>query len=340
MSTFPQHTGTNTHYDQYLTNISVAYNGDQAYIAEKVIPIVEVDERSDKFMVYDYQDHLVADDNILRAPGTVASEMRTGWSDDTYYCNGYAKRYALYDEEIANNDEQRIFSLKEMAARQVKSKLLLSKEINAAALLTNQNNFHTSLKVSVGNSAGAADIVKWSDYTNSDPMKDVFKLREKIHRLGGMDMNTLVISQPVYNILKFHPKLKATLAGFISPEMVSDEAIKQLLGVDNLIVASARKATTSQRRVGEGGLTNYIWGNNAVLMYLPSMPGKEIPATAYTFQWTNPDANVTGNQMTREYYNEESKTLFIESEEWYGHKVTSRLGAIALPDVVDPLVTQ
>ena len=112
MSTFPQHTGTNTHYDQYLTNISVAYNGDQAYIAEKVITIVEVDKRSDKFMVYDYQDHLVADDNILRAPGTVASEMRTGWSDDTYYCNGYAKRYALYDEEIANNDEQRIFSLK------------------------------------------------------------------------------------------------------------------------------------------------------------------------------------------------------------------------------------
>ncbi|MCY8015538.1 hypothetical protein MOD67_13995 [Bacillus licheniformis] len=336
MPTHGQHNVKNTHYDQFLTNISVSYTDTQEFVGEQVVPVVEVQKQSDKYPVFDYQDHMVADDDIRRAPGTVASEMRTGWSEDAFYAEGYAKRYALYDEEIANADEDLLFNLKEMAARQVKAKLLLNKEIKTANLMTNQNNFHKDLKISVGDTT-TADLIKWSDYEKSDPMKDIFKLREKVERLGGMDMNTLVLSKPVYNILKFHPKLKATLAGFTSPEMVSDEAIKQLLGIENLIVANARRATSAQRRVGEGGMTNYIWGNNAVLMYLPKKPARDTPAAAYTFQWTNPQANVVGNQKTREYYSEDSKTLWIETEEWYGQKVTSKLGAIVLPDIVNPL---
>jgi hypothetical protein len=339
MATYSQHNIKNTHYDQFLTNISVSYQDNQQYIGETVIPVVEVDKQSDKYMVFDYQDHMIADDDIRRAPGTVASEMRTGWSDDAFYCEGYAKRYALYDEEIANADEDRIFNLKEMAAKQVKAKLLLNKELMSAALLTNPMNFHPDLRVTVGDATSGADVIKWSDYDNSNPVLDIFKLREKAERLGAMDFNTLVLSKPVYNILKMHPKLKAlTSNGLVSPEFVSDEAIKQLLGVDRLIVANARKATSAQRRVGEGGLTNYIWGNNAVLMYLPSSPGRDVPAAAYTFQWTNPQANVVGAQKTREYYDEASKTLWIETEEWFAQKVVSKLGAVVLPDVVDPLV--
>lgn len=335
MATYSQHNIKNTHYDQFLTNISVSYQDNQQFIGETVIPVVEVDKQSDKYMVFDYQDHMIADDDIRRVPGTVASEMRTGWSDDAFYCEGYAKRYALYDEEIANADEDRIFNLKEMAAKQVKAKLLLNKELKSAELLTNPNNFHSDLRVTFG---GAGNPAKWSDFDNSNPILDIFRLREKAERLGAMDFNTLVLSKPVYNILKMHPKLKATVAGWTSPEFVSDELIKQLLGVDKLIVANARKATSAQRRVGEGGLTNYIWGNNAVLMYLPNSPGRDIPAAAYTFQWTNPQANVVGAQKTREYYDEASKTLWIETEEWFAQKVVSKLGAVVLPDVVDPLV--
>lgn len=337
MSTYGTHNIVNTHYDQYLTNISVSYTKPNEYIAEQVIPVVEVQKQSDKYMVFDYQDERIQDDDIRRAPGTVASEMRTGWSDDAYFCDGYAKRYAIYDEEIANADEDRIFSLKEMAARQVKGKLLLAKEIGAAAKLCNPNNFHTDFKHTIGAVGDTPDIVKWSDYENSNPIQDIFKIREKAERLGAPDFNALILSKPVYNILKFHPKLKTTLAGFITPEMVSDEAIRQLFDVDHLIIANARKATKAQRRVGEGGMTNYIWGNNAILMHLPSAPGKDIPAAAYTFQWTNPQANVVGNQKTRSYYNEESKTLWVESEEWYAHKIVSSLGAVVLADIVDPL---
>ncbi|MBU8576359.1 hypothetical protein ACQKEX_15000 [Bacillus pumilus] len=338
MPTNSQHTVSNVHYDQYLTNISVGYNGDQKFIAEEVIPVVSVEKQSDKYMVFDYQDHLVEDKDIRRAPGSVASEMVTGFSDDSYFCSGYAKRYALYDELTANADQDRIFRLEEMAARQVKGQLLLSKEINAAALLTNPQKFHEELRQNVGDNPGTADIVKWSDYENSNPIMDVTKLRETQHRLGGPGANTLILSQPVYNILRMHPKLKSTLAGFTSPEFVSDEAIKHLFGVDNLIIGSARKANKNQRRAGEGGKTNYIWGNNAVLMYLPPAPGEDVPAAAYTFQWENEAANVVGNQKTRTYYSEESKTKWIESEEWYDQKITSKLSAVVLPDIVNPLI--
>lgn len=332
-ATYGQHNIRNTHYDQFLTNISVGYNDEKNFIAEKVVKVVEVNKQSDKYMVFDYQDEMVEDTDIRRAPGTVASETRTGWSEDAYFTDGYAKRYAIYDEELANADQDMIFGLKEMAARQVKAKLQLAKEINTARLLTNANNFHADLQPTVG-----TDIVKWSDYTDSNPILDMVKLKEKGERLGGMDYNTLVLSAPVYQSLRMNPKLKATIAGFVSPEFVSDEALKQLLGVDNIVVARGRKATSAQRRVGEGGLTNYIWGNNAVLLHVPDYAGKDVPAAAYTFQWTNPLANVVGNQKTREYYDEASKTMWIESEEWYGQKVVSKLGAIVLNDIVDPLV--
>lgn len=334
MSTYPQHNIKNTHYDQYLTNISVAYKGNtNSYVGEQVVPVVSVMKQADRYMVHDYQEHLQEDDDIRRAPGTVASEMRLGWSDDAYYAEGFAKRYAYFPEEQAQMDEDRIFKIKERAAKAVKDKLLLAKEINSAKLMTNPRNFHEDLRTNFG---GAGDSAKWSDYTNSDPQKDLFKIREKAERLGAPSYNTLVLSKSVYNILKFHPKLKATLAGFISPEMVSDEAMKQLFDVDKLIIADARVANSSQKRVGDG-MTNFIWGNNAVFMYLPSAPGMDEAAAAYTFQWENPDANVVGNQKTREYYNEESKTHFIETEEWYGQKVISDICATVLSDVVTPL---
>lgn len=336
MATYPQYNIQNTHYDQYLTNISVAYSNPQTYIAESVIPVVEVEKQSDRYMVWDYQDHLISDGDILRAPGTVASEIRTGWSDDSYFSAGYAKRTAIFDEEIANADQDRIYNLLERGAQLTKDQLLLAKEINAASKLTNPANFHSDLQVSFG---GAGNPAKWSDYTNSDPMKDIFKMKEKAERLGSPIMNALVVSKPVYNILKFHPKLKSTLAGFISPEFVSDEAMKQLFDVDQIIVANARKATSAQRRVGEGGLTNYIWGNNAVLMYLPASAGRDIPAAAYTFQWTNSQANVTGNQKTRTYMEEASKTTWVETEEWYSQKIVSKVSAVVLPDVVVPFTS-
>lgn len=339
MATYPKHNIKNVHYDQYLTNITVAYNDRNQFVHERVVPIIEVDKQSDRYMVFDYMTHMVEDEDIRRAPGTVASEMRTGFSDDAYFCEGYAKRYALYDEEIANADESRIGDLMEMAARQVKAKLLLAKEINAAKLMTNPNNFHPDLRVTF-NATGPGPFVKWSNFDESDPIKDIFKLKEKAERLGAPDLNTLVVSKPVYNILKMHPKLKSTVAGWVSPEFVSDDMIKQLFDIENLIVAPARKRTKAQERIGEGGLTSYIWGNNAVLMHLPDRPGRDVPAAAYTFQWTNPEANVTGNQKTRQYYDEASKTLWIEAEEWYAMKVVSKVSAIVLPDVVVPLSDQ
>lgn len=334
MTTYAKHNVKNVHYDQYLTNISVAYKGNtNKYVGEQVVPVVNVNKQSDKYMVFDYMEHMQEDDDLRRAPGSVASEMRIGWSDDAFYAEGYAKRYALYPEEIANMDEQRIFKIKERAAQSVKDKLLLAKELKTATLMTDPMKFHADLRRTFG---GAGDSAKWSDYANSDPQKDIFKIRETAERLGSPNFNTLVLSKPVYNILKFHPRLKATLAGFISPEMVSDEALKQLFDVDNLIIADARKAGSNVKRVGDG-LTNFIWGNNAILMYVPSAPSMDEAAAAYTFQWDNAEANVVGNQKTREYYMEDSKTHFIETEEWFGQKIVSSVCAAVLPDVVTPL---
>jgi len=313
------------HIDKALTNISVGYKNEQ-YIADQILLSVPVDKQSDRYYVYGKEMFRQHDDR--RAPGTEANEINWSLSDDTYFCEGHALRTPIPDEEFQNADDE--FDLKADAAELVTEGILLNKEINAAEMLLDADSYGEGLVFNMG--AGGGNPAKWSAYGESDPAVDIAKAKERIHKLSGIRANTLILSEPVFNVLKFHPKVLKLFAGVTPVGVANIEQIRLALGVDKIVVGSALKSGATNP--GRSDTLDYIWGNSAILAYVPPKPGKKVPAIGYTFMW-NKDGE--GPVQVRSWYEQGRRATIVEAERWYAHKIICNTAGFLFADAVAPL---
>ena len=110
-----------------------------------------------------------------------------------------------------------------------------------------------------------AGTSQWSNHLNSDPIGAVDAQKLNIRRSVGKIPNTLVVSHPVFLMLRQHPK---TLFGVTNTGILGQEDLKKMFGVENLLVARSD-----------------IWKNDALLCYVPPQPGLGAIALGYTFRW-------------------------------------------------------
>lgn len=311
------------HIDKALTNISIGYQN-EAYIADQIFKEVPVDKQSDRYYVYGKEMFRQNDD--LRAPGTEANEITWTLSDDTYYCEGHALRTPVADEEKQNADDG--FDLEADGTELVTEGILLNKEVDAASKVVNPVNYHADLKVTMGAEGAPA---KWSDYEASNPILDVKKAKEAIHKKSGVRANTLIISEPIFNILTLHPKL-LDIIKYVQRGIVTLDLMKVAFGVDNILVGSALKSTATNP--GQADVLQYIWGNSAILGYVPKSPGKKTIALGYSFMW-NKDGQ--GAVQVRKWYEEGRRATLVEAERWYSQKMVSNVAGYLFSDVITPL---
>lgn len=314
------------HIDKVLTNISIGYSNEQ-YIADQIFKAVPVDKQSDRYYKFGMERFRVHDD--LRAPGTEANEINWTLSDDTYFCEGHALRHVIPDEEKQNADAE--FNLEAEGTELVTEGILLNKEIDAANKVMNPNSYHPDLRVTLG-SGGA---YKWSDYNNSNPLLDVEKAKEAMHKKGGIRPNTMIMSEQVLNVLKFHPKIIETIK-YVQKGVVTQDLLESLFGV-KLLVGSALKSDVQnpgQAQAGEPENLNYIWGNSVVLAYIAPRPGRKTVSLGYSFMW-NKDGQ--GAVQVRKWYEVGRRATIVEAERWYDQKIISNLAGFIFADAVDPL---
>lgn len=312
------------HVDRMLTNISVGYKN-EAYISDIVLPAVPVDKQSDKYYVYGKEMFRTHDDK--RAPGTEAHEITWTLSDDQYYVEGHALRHAIADEEIQNADD--VFQLEVDGTELVTEGILLNKEVAAAELLLDPATYAEGFVFQMGSTNNPA---KWSDFENSDPVMDIARAKEIMHRKSGIRPNTLIISETVFNVLKRHPKILKLYTGIAAISLLTLEQLRVALDVDKIIVGSALKSTAMNAAQPDN--LNYIWGNSAILAYITPRPGKKTISLGYTFMW-NKDGN--GAVQVRKWYDIGRRATIIEAERWYAFKIVSNVAGFLFADAVTPL---
>jgi len=315
------------HLDKPLTNISIGYQN-EAYIADKIFKPIDVNKQSDRYYVYGMERFRTHDD--LRAPGTEANEIQWNLSNDTYFSEGHALRHAIADEEIQNADDE--FDLESEGVELVTEGILLNKEVDAANKVLDPNNYHTDLKLTLGTSG----TYKWSDYTNSNPIIDIQKAKERIHTKSGVRANTLIISEQVLNVLKLHPKI-IDVVKYVERGIVTEDLLASVFGVDQLLVGSALHSTVTnpgQALPGQVENLSYIWGNSAVLAYIAPRPGKKIVSLGYSFMW-NKDGE--GAVQVRKWYEVGRRATIVEAERWYSQKIISNVVGFLFADAVVPL---
>lgn len=308
------------HTNRPLTNISVAFMQDQnEFIADKVIPNISVQKKSDTFFTYD-QAYWTADNAKKRAPSTKAPHGGYEISTDSYNCEKYSIGKAIADEVVANADSP--LNPESEAAMWVARQLLIRKEILFAETYMATSVWATDKE---GQDSVATDaVVYWDDYTNSNPIVDVRLQSLRIQEATGYKPNTLVLTPDVKNKLLDHPDLLARINGGatnVAPAFVTDALLARAFDVPRVFTAGAIKNTAAE---GQTKSNSFVMGAKALLLYVAPNPGLMTPSAAYNFSWTGFNSQVNNMGMyTKRYRDETIESIMVEGNMFFDMKVIS-----------------
>jgi len=267
----PKPTLSEVHYDEVLSEISVAYiQKADRYIAAKVFPVVEVSHRTGKFRKWNKNDwHRI--EAKKRAPGTESAGSGFGFdSYGTYSCDTWAIHHDVPREHRANAD----FDLLKTATLFVTDQLLKAREKAWADAFFKAGVWGTDW-------VGGTDFTAW-DQANSTPIEDIQNAKLKIEKSTGYTPNVLVLGVAVYETLKNHDSIieryKYTQEGIVTADLLA-----RVFDVDRIVVPRAIYATNEE---GASESYDFMFNNHALLVYVPDNPSLLTPAGGYIFTWT------------------------------------------------------
>jgi hypothetical protein len=214
--------------DQPLNNISVGYKNDD-FFGERVFPIVPVKKQSGRYWIFGKERFRQYE--TIRAPKAEAREIAP-WSlsNNPYFCNDHSLKDSISDEERSNSDGT---DLEQNTTENLTDAMLLDFEVRAKALV-----YGFTGPSSVSQTATLSGTSQWSDYVNSDPIAAVEGYKTTVKKAIAMSPNTLLVSYPVYAVLRQHPRIidrfKYTQVGILQAEH-----LKSAFDVDNFWVAGA-----------------------------------------------------------------------------------------------------
>lgn len=318
-----------THIDKPLTEISIAYMQDsEEFIADKVFPRVPVDKRSDKYFIYNKNDWL-RDEAEKRAPSTPSTGSGYNLSDDSYYADVWAFHKDISEQERANTDEP--LDAEADATEFVTQKLLLKREREFLDKFVKASVWDSS--ATGGEDGDSPDFVYFSDYSNSEPIREITSRKREIKIKTGKMPNTLLIAGQVWDELRTHPAIIDLVKYTQSGVNIGKDLVASALGVDTLVVAEGIMATNDE---GDSEETyEELISKDGLLLYVAENPGLRRPSAGYIFPWRGyGGANAYGATVSQ-FYMDQLKADRIEGELAFDMKVTGSDLAIFLEDMVE-----
>lgn len=279
----PQPTVAAVHVQAALTQIAVAYIQDEAfYVADKVFPVVPVEHQTDVYFTFS-KDDFFRDEAQQRADGDESSGSGFNLSHNgNYSAQVWAFHKDLGDQTRRNADAA--VNLDIAVTRYVMQKMMIRRERYFASSYMKTGVWGTDI-TGVASAPSAGQTIQWSDDANGDPYSDIATGQTSILQNTGFEANTLLITYPVYQVLRKHPlvvdRIKYTTradAIKITPDLLAAS-----FDVDRVLVS---KAVYNTSKEGVAGSYSFINGKNALLCHTPPSPGILIPAAGYTFSWS------------------------------------------------------
>jgi hypothetical protein len=260
--------------DPILTTVAQGY-GSMDYVGLSLFPTVYVNAAGGQIIEFDKASFQLY--NSRRAPGAATGEVQFGYLGRPYALinnrlQGVVPRGHLRDAaNVAGID------MAQVAINGTMRALAVGLEVEQALLATTLGNYP------VGNRVTLAGATKWSASTGT-PLTDVDNAREAIRQACGMYPNTMLISAVAFNACKNNPNVVArfqyngaagTDASQITPAM--------LAGLFNL----KKVVLGAGIYYNDAGVSVDIWGNNAILAYVPDgaaeIASPANPAYGYTY---------------------------------------------------------
>jgi hypothetical protein len=283
-------TAADVHNNTPLTMFSEAYMQDEGgFIASRAFPGIPVQHQSDLYYKWTRAD-FNRDDARVRAPGTRPVRGGARLSTGSYSALVYEWSTDIPDELRGNSDPA--VNLDRNKTGYVMQTLLIRRERQFASKFLTTGVWTTDMVGAASVSSG--HTVYWSTST-SKPIQDIETGKLTIQLATGKKPNTLVLGKQVRSALNYHPDLIARVnAGQTpnGPATVTDDWLKQIFGVDNLLVSEAIYNTANE---GQAESNAFIAGANALLCYSDPSPSLDSATAGMVFNWTGfPGASGAG----------------------------------------------
>lgn len=305
----PQPTAGDVHVNAALTNISVAYiQSAEGFVADKVFPIVPVDQQSNFYYSYTQNDWF-RDEAKPRAPG--AESAGGGFTLTTA---SYAAVVEAWHEDVADqirSNSDAMINLDASATELVTQRIMIRRERRWMTQF-----FGTGIW---GTDATPSNL--W-DTATGDPVADVDTAKATIAGNTGMVPNTMVVSYPVFLKLRNNVRVRDQFK-YTSADSINEAMLARLFDVQRFLVA---KAVYASNKEGATSAYAFMAGKHALVCYVPPAPGLLVPSAGYIFAWSGYVGSKNGMRVKR-FRLEDKASDRVEGEMAYDmKKVASNLG--------------
>jgi hypothetical protein len=226
--------------------------------------------------------------NARRAPGAGTKRISFGYLGKPYALLNDALEAPVPREFLRDAKVVPGIELGQRAVSLVMRSLLLGLEWGQASLATDASQYDANHKITLAGSS------KWSDPA-ADPIVQMDTYKEAIRSTVGIRPNTLLLSAQAFSAAKTNPKIRAQFQ-YTKADSITLEMLRGVFDVQRIAVGEAVVSD-------DAGVISDVWGNNAILAYVPESPsGMEEPSYGYTY-------TMMGHPLVEEpYYDNNAKS--------------------------------
>jgi hypothetical protein len=248
-----------------LSNIAVDWSKEvrKDLVAPLLFPRVGVSTPSGKYAVFDKDNAYKVPDVTMAGERSQATEFNTSGKMKQYATIRYGLKSFIDNADLEFMDGP-FKTWEKKKTELLVGKLELAQEKRVADAVLSLNGRTTSLS-----GEGVDRTNKWSgasDVAGGNPYESI---RAGIQQLFFRP-NTMILSEAVFDVLEYHPRLLDKLGEANLIKKVSEETLQKLFRIDKVIIAKGRadftKQTASQSTTASG-----IWGYCVVLAYVSSI---------------------------------------------------------------------
>lgn len=325
-----QPTVSDVHVNVPLTNLTLMYDQeDDAFVADKVFPVISVPNKSDLYWIYNKGDFNRAGVMQRRGPGTESAGGGYRLDTASYLAEVWALHKDIADQTRANYDS--MLQPDAEATRYLADMARLNRETQWATNYFGPGIWGINL-TGVASAPTAGQFIQWNDPT-STPIDDIRNAKTNVQLQGLYRPNTLVLARYVFDRLVRHPSIIDLIKyGQTGPEpaIATRSTLAQILELERVLVMDAIQNTATEDSAwtatnpGTDYSPSFIGGKGALLAYTPASPGLMTPGCGYTFAWTGlMGATPTGSRIKSFYMNWLESTR-VEIDNAFVQKIVSK----------------
>ena len=258
-----------------LTSILLGL-GQGSFIAEKLFP--RLPQVLSSVTLAKVGDERLRKYGLKRAPGTPTKRIDIKYDGQTYTVDQASVEVPIPRELIREADESRrlnvgnYLDISQIAMVTANDVLLLDYELDVATIAT------TPATYAAGHVVTLAGATKWS-HVDGTPVDDIEAASNLIRKKLGRRPNKLTLSADAFVAVKNNIQVRS----YVPDSQLGAPTIAQLqniFNVEEIVVGEA--IWKAEDDVGAD-----VWGNNAILAYVPRMAGANISLAEPAFGFTN-----------------------------------------------------